>query len=85
MDACSVAANIVQMAADAGDRIDHLKLQKLCYYAQGYSQFLTASSVLLTSSTSSWFSLRAIQNCLNSQDSSRVWRESTSCTVGSCC
>ena len=37
MDACSVAANIVQMAADAGDRIDHLKLQKLCYYAQGYS------------------------------------------------
>ena len=37
MDACTVAACIIQMAADAGDRIDHLKLQKLCYYAQGYS------------------------------------------------
>ncbi len=37
MDALTVAAHIVNMAADAGDHIDHLKLQKLCYYAQGYS------------------------------------------------
>ncbi len=37
MDATAIAARIVHMAADAGDRIDHLKLQKLCYYAQGYS------------------------------------------------
>lgn len=40
MDATAIAAHIVHMAADEGDRIDHLKLQKLCYYAQGYSLVL---------------------------------------------
>ena len=37
MDALTVAAHIVNLAAERGDRIDHLRLQKLCYYAQGYS------------------------------------------------
>lgn len=37
MDARTVAAHIVNMAAEHGDLIDPLKLQKLCYYAQGYS------------------------------------------------
>ena len=37
MDALTVAAHIVNMSAERGDRIDHLRLQKLCYYAQGYS------------------------------------------------
>ena len=37
MDARIVAAHIVNLAAERGDLIDPLKLQKLCYYAQGYS------------------------------------------------
>lgn len=37
MDACAVAANIIQMADKEHDTIDHQKLQRLCYYAQGHS------------------------------------------------
>ena len=37
MDALTVAAHIVNLAAKERDLIDHLKLQRLCYYAQGHS------------------------------------------------
>ena len=40
MDACAIAANIVNMADKEHDQIDHLKLQRLCYYAQGHSVVL---------------------------------------------
>jgi len=38
-----VAGYILRDASDSGQRVRHMKLQKLCYYAQGYHLAITGS------------------------------------------